>query len=238
MESGWRGLAIKNWQWLKNALFPVYCLGCQTEGWKFCENCQQEILIKRAPSCCPFCHRSDLEGKTCAACKKKTFLDGATTIGFYHDPVLRGFLQNWKFNGDQAAGQALLDWLKDFFLIQILPPLDWFVAAIPLHEAKQRERGFNQAEKIARVVAVEINGQYLDLLRRVEWTDPQARRVAGERRVGDLDGVFFANDLIPPCVLLCDDVLTSGATMDAAAKTLKEAGAEVVWGFTLIRADS
>jgi len=236
MESERRGLAVKSWQWLKNGLFPVYCLHCQTEGWKFCEDCQREIFVERAPSCCPFCHKADSEGQTCKNCAAETFLDGCTTLSFYHDPVLRGLLQNWKFNGDEVAGQALTDWLKIFSLNQLFPPVDWYVTSIPLHEAKQRERGFNQAEEIARVLAGEIDSQHLNLLSRIEWTDPQARRAAEERKVGDLDGIFETNGLVPPCVLICDDVLTSGATMDAAAKVLKEAGAQIVWGFTIVRA--
>jgi len=236
MESEFRTLAVKSWQWLKNGLFPVYCLNCRAEGWKFCEDCQREIFVERAASCCPFCHAADEAGQTCDDCAKKTFLDGCTTLSFYHDPVLRGLLQNWKFNGDDAAGRSLTDWLKNFSLNELFLPLDWCVASIPLHEAKRRERGFNQAEEIAHVVAGELGVEYLDLLKRSEWTDPQARRAAEERQVGDLDGIFSVSASIPPNVLICDDVLTSGATMDAAAKVLKEAGAETVWGFTIVRA--
>lgn len=236
MESFRSGLAVKSWQWLKNGLFPVYCLVCRDEGWKFCENCQRETTIEVAPSCCPFCHEANLTGETCKNCAQKTFLDGCTTLSFYHDPVLRGLLQNWKFNGDEVAGRALIDWLKNFPLAEILPAFDWQVISIPLHEAKQRERGFNQADEIARAVAEEIGSRHLDLLSRIEWTDPQARRSAEDRKVGDLDGIFAVNGLVPPYVLICDDVLTSGATMDAAAKVLKEAGAQKVWGFTIVRA--
>jgi len=237
MESGRSSLAVSGWQWLKNGLFPINCFNCQIEGWKFCPTCSESYVAALAETVCPFCHVADSEGKTCLTCATKTYLDGNLALGLYHDKVLRGFLQNWKFNSDQDSGAVLLDWLSKFPLSQMLPPVDWYVTAVPLHERRQRERGFNQAEVLARAAAKEIETEYFELLCRREWTDPQAKRAAEERCVGELDEVFETIGIVPPCVLLCDDVLTSGSTMDAAAKVLKEAGAGIVWGFTLLRAD-
>lgn len=189
-------------------------------------------------ACCPFCHQKNFTGQTCLSCQKTTYLDGCTSLGLYHDPVLRGLIHSWKFNHDLSTGQLIKDWLRQFPLEQILPPVSWFVSAVPLHQARQRERGFNQAEEVALVLAEELKEKYLNLLERVEWTDSQAQRKREERMIGDLDGIFTTVGLVPPNVLLCDDVLTSGTTMEAAAKTLKEAGAQTVWGFTLARAES
>jgi ComF family protein len=238
MESVFGDLAIAGWRWLKNGLFPVYCFFCEAEGWQFCPDCHKNQTIVPAEAVCPFCRTTNSEGKTCESCAEKTFLNGALSLGFYHDKILRGFLQNWKFNGDRAAGAALTEWLSLWPLAELLPPVEWFVTAIPLHEKRQRERGFNQAEVLAKAVAREIQAEYFDLLSRREWTEAQARRSADERQVGDLDEIFETIGPVPPCVLLCDDVFTSGATIDSAAKTLKEAGAQIVWGFTLLRADS
>ncbi|MFH1252841.1 MAG: hypothetical protein V1664_00715 [Candidatus Uhrbacteria bacterium] len=237
MESDFRDLAVKSWNFLRNGLFPVYCLNCQKEGQKICADCASFVLEKSL-LVCPFCHTENEEGETCKLCADKTFLDGSAALGFYHQPILRQLIQSWKFNGEPMAEKILLKFISEQKPQFILPPIDWYVTAIPLHAARQRERGFNQAEIIARAVAKGIDSEYLDLLERVEWTDPQAGRSSDERLVGDLDGIFSTTGLIPPHVLICDDVLTSGATMDAAAQTLKIAGAEVVWGFTLARAGS
>lgn len=237
MESHFSGLAVKTWRFLRNGLFPEFCLFCQKEGRRVCGGCASFVLEKAGPVC-PFCHSFNGEGKTCDNCLAATFLDGVTSLGLYHQPVLRRLVQDWKFNGDQTAEKILKKFITEQRPLFILPPLDWYIVAIPLHPARQRERGFNQAEVVARAVAQEINGEYLDLLFRVEWTDPQAARGSAERSIGDLDGIFQATGLVPPRVLVCDDVFTSGATMDAAAKALKEAGADIVWGFTLARAGS
>jgi predicted amidophosphoribosyltransferase len=114
------------------------------------------------------------------------------------------------------------------------PPVKpWVVTHVPLHQVRHRQRGFDQAEIIAREVGEIYGVPVVPLLERVRKTAPQARREA--RQVGEMDEVFtvVSGIEVPKFVLLCDDVFTSGATMDAAAKALKEAGAEMVWGFVL-----
>jgi predicted amidophosphoribosyltransferase len=114
------------------------------------------------------------------------------------------------------------------------PPVKpWVVMPVPLHEVRKRQRGFDQAEVIAQEVGKLYCVPVVPLLERVRKTAPQARREA--RQVGEMDEVFavVSGIEVPKFVLLCDDVFTSGATMDAAARVLKEAGAQMVWGFVL-----
>jgi predicted amidophosphoribosyltransferase len=223
-------------KWLKDGLFPLRCLNCGVEGEFLCEDCVNLNLIERADFVCPFCHSEDREGKTCGECSRETFLDGAISLGFYHDKFLQKIIHAWKFEGSKTAAKLVENWLDCHELKFMLPPVDWYVTSIPLHEARLRERGFNQAEEIAKLVALKIGAPHIEFLARPEWTDPQARRNTADREVGDLDGIFSVIETVPPCVLICDDVLTSGATMDAAARVLKEHGAQIVWGFSLARA--
>jgi predicted amidophosphoribosyltransferase len=153
-------------------------------------------------------------------------------IGRYADPVLRRAITQWKYAGDPDAWRPLARLVRAH--ATHLAPFETFaVSWIPLHADRLRERGFDQAELIAREVAASIGRETKRLLMRKSWTAPQARREG--RQVGELDGAFVARGDMPSAVLLCDDVFTSGATMDAAAKELKEAGASLVWGFTLAR---
>ena len=101
---------------------------------------------------------------------------------------------------------------------------------VPVHCSRLRERGFDQATWIAYVVGEEIGQSAVGLLERVHATLQQARR-AGE----DLMGSFRARQPIDGRVLLCDDVCTSGATLEAAAAACKEAGATHVWAYTIAR---
>jgi predicted amidophosphoribosyltransferase len=104
----------------------------------------------------------------------------------------------------------------------------------PTSGARRRERGFDQAELLARSVAVQVGVGCLPLLRRVAG-GPQTGRRVGERREGPR---FVAIRRVPPIVLLVDDVCTTGATLAAAATALKRAGASRVVGLVVARTPS
>lgn len=137
--------------------------------------------------------------------------------------------------GDGAAQEVVERWVRQ--KVNVLG--EWcresVIAPIPLHKWRLRSRGFDQAQVIAQIVAKETGGAYGDILCRVRRTLPQARRGQGERMVGDLDGVFEVAGEVPERVVLCDDVFTSGATMDAAAKSLKEHGVKEVRGLVIAK---
>jgi predicted amidophosphoribosyltransferase len=162
-------------------------------------------------------------------------LDGVASLGWYRDPVLRGAIWQAKYIGDERVWDVIERWIRGSAVEARLPLRPWVVAHVPLHAARCRERGYDQAKRIADILARHLGLPEEDMLTRKSWTDPQARTGSHDRALGDLEGAFRAVGQPPQFVLLCDDVFTSGATMDAAARTLKDAGAEVVWGFVLGR---
>lgn len=100
------------------------------------------------------------------------------------------------------------------------------VLAVPLHASRQRERGYNQAELLARQISDELQVPFVDILRRTRATSQQAKRHAAERQHA-LDGAFAVQGLVPVgTLLLVDDVLTTGATLLACRDVLLQAGAE------------
>ena len=163
-------------------------------------------------------------------------------MGHYSDPVLRRAIHVWKYYGQKEVQEVIMKWLCASKLIFQMPSLNttqdrWCVQAIPLHFKRYRERGFNQAEVIAQIICTQSGLPYKDMLVRQAFTPSQAKRAHEQRKVGELDGIFslrfpFENET---SVFLCDDVITSGTTMDAAAKVLKEAGAKTVWGIVLAK---
>ena len=149
-------------------------------------------------------------------------------------------LHAWKYVGDQSAEPVLKKWLFREADRMSPPLLPFFIVPVPLHEKRKRARGFDQAHVFARWIEQMYGLPVLPVLKRTIHTQAQAR-VSGElRKLGELDQIFsldleYENGNVPKHVLLCDDVFTSGATMDAAAKVLKEKGAEKVWGFVIAR---
>lgn len=170
-------------------------------------------------------------------CRGETFLDGLTAVAPYANAVVREALTAWKYHADPAMGEAIDLWIRQAVSARGTRafPEGAVVTHLPLHASRRRHRGFDQAEDVARFLARSIGAEHRTLLVRTERTASQARRAAEERVVGDLDGAFAATGAVPPRVILCDDVCTSGATMDAAARALKLAGARFVWGFAVAR---
>ncbi len=111
------------------------------------------------------------------------------------------------------------------------------VVPVPLHRSSERERGYNQSELLARVVASEADMPLnRGLLRRTKKTARQISMDSYEERRRNIEGAFeCVQDLEGERVLLIDDVVTTGSTMSACAEALKAAGARSVWGLALAR---
>lgn len=131
--------------------------------------------------------------------------------------------------------------MADYWLANPMP-VDALVS-VPLHPARQRERGYNQTELLARAL-----GDMIDLpvakigLRRVRHTLPQMSLDAADRRE-NVQGAFVCRpqeegggELSNRRILIIDDVCTTGSTLEACSLALKAGGASSVWGFTLARA--
>lgn len=197
-----------------------------------CTACFEQWTPVPAPVSCGFCGVNG-SARTCYACSQQTYLDGLTYYLPYGNVVLRKLLTSWKYHGDREVEKVLSRFLRQAAMRMEPPVKPWVVTYVPLHQVRYRQRGFDQAEMIAQEVGDIYGVPVVPLLERVRKTAPQARREA--RQVGEMDEVFtvVSGIEVPKFVLLCDDVFTSGATMDAVAKALKEAGAEMVWGFVL-----
>ncbi len=214
-------------------IFPRFCLRCKSEGSSWCQSCAITFSPRPAEACCAFCHASGPQ--TCKDCRSETFLDGLTSVAPYGNAVVREALTNWKYHADPETGKAIDLWIRQSVGVRdrSLFPSDATITFLPLHASRRRHRGFDQAEEVARSLASAIGTSHQSLLKRTTATASQARRSASERRVGDLDGIFETVGPVPESVIVCDDVCTSGATIDAAAEALKKAGAKRVWGFVV-----
>jgi ComF family protein len=116
-------------------------------------------------------------------------------------------------------------------LLAPLPNAD-LVIPVPLHRRRLRVRGFNQAAELVRGAG---GRPALSQLARVRDTPPQTDKPP-PARLANVAGAFAAREVRGARVLLVDDVMTTGATVDACARTLREAGAASVFVLALARA--
>ena len=113
------------------------------------------------------------------------------------------------------------------------------MAAIPLHQKRLKWRGFNQAEEIAKKLSFFFEVPVLNnALIRIKYTTPQVKMENNLQRKENIKGAFvcpYPEIIKNQKIFLVDDVFTTGATMEEAAKTLKQAGAKEVWGVVTAR---
>ena len=149
---------------------------------------------------------------------------------------MRQTVYQLKYRNLRALAAPLARLMNNYLSANPLP--GEALVPVPLHGKKLRERGYNQSGLLAKHLS-KLTGLPLvdNCLVRQRQTPPQARTANVEERRNNVAGAFTCrnDDLRGRQVLLIDDVSTSGATLDACAWALKEAGVVSVWGLTLAR---
>ena len=154
--------------------------------------------------------------------------------GPYHDPLRRA-VHAVKYDGKRAAIPALADLLATALVEEPALAPARVIVPVPLHPRRRRQRGFNQAELLARALAA-ATGRAVrtDLLRKVRHTRPQVGLSAAGRRDNLRDAFVVAAEPLPlEPLLLVDDVVTTGSTFHECARVLRAAGATAVCALAL-----
>jgi ComF family protein len=185
----------------------------------------------------PFVNRFPLdESGRCALCRMGLRgFDAVYSYGFY-EGTLRQLVHLFKYGGVRPLARPF-----GRFMIQALPRDASFdvIVPMPLHWFKQWQRGFNQADLLAREIGKKWGVPVRNLIRRRRATSPQAGLTNAKRRA-NVRGAFRiarGKPLQGMRVLLVDDVVTTGATASACARVLKRAGAAHVALLALARTD-
>ena len=192
----------------------------------FCVQCRSPFL-----SSFPL----DEQGR-CALCRRGLRgFDAAYSFGFFEDE-LRQLIHLFKYGRVQTLAKPL-----GRLLALALPRDQSFdvIVPMPLHWRRRWQRGFNQADLLAREIGRRVHIPVRNAARRVRFTSTQAGLTNAKRRV-NVSGAFHARKtraLKGKSVLLIDDVMTTGATAASCARALKRAGARQVTLLTLARAD-
>ena len=174
------------------------------------------------------------EGR-CARCRRRPpAFDVARAAGDY-DGSLREIIHAFKYDGRRSLARPLAALLRDR-AGDLLRGADLAVP-VPLHPWRRLRRGFNQADELARQLDLPVRRA----LRRIRATRPQSGLRPAERRRNvrhAFELAWFATpgEVRDRCVVLVDDVRTTGATLDACARVLKAAGAREVRALTVARA--
>lgn len=210
------------------------CGGAGTDGLDLCAACRAELPWNEQA-----CRRCGLPlagvEPVCGLCRLAPPPLQRVQCALRYEFPLDRLLPRLKFHGDLAAGAVLaqlLHWTLD--------PDDMPAALVPvpLHRARLRQRGYDQALELARALAgLGAPPVRADLLQRVRATAAQTRLDARARQ-GNLEHAFAVRGgpTLPAHVALVDDVMTTGATLHACARVLRAAGVQRVDAWCVARA--
>lgn len=209
--------------------FPAHCIICNHEikDGLICDECL-DLVTEIGPPLCPNCGRPIKKDKKCRRCKDQN-LDRIRAWAYYLPPVdqmVHEFKYREKRSLAKFLGRRVAPVLRsdpNYEDINLIVP-------IPLHRKKERGRGFNQSELLAKEIGKELGLPVDNALIRVVNNPSQTGLTEKERR-DNVQGIFRLNrDLDDLKILLVDDVMTTGSTIDEGARVLKEGGARVVLG--------
>ena len=234
---------------LLDLVFPKKCVNCGAYGKYVCEKC--DVGLWEEEQICPVCRQASRYGLRHRYCREPWSMDGLTCLWAYDGLARRMISQvKYKFYFDylsellsevsvRVSARPEMTNICDFLALKPV------VVPVPLWPKRERERGFNQAEVIGRLVAGCWSLDMKNLLSRVRDTGRQVERTRKER-LEAVNNAFRINEKLPYFakatqgsqnlrILLVDDVWTTGATMNECAKVLKRAGVKRVWGLVLAR---
>ena len=218
---------------LLDTLFPMECVSCGASGNVICGKCAADLPVLRPPFCAICATPGDFA--RCQRCAESVRQFDGVRAPYRYAGAIRQAILALKYGGVRAGAPQLGDLLEDYLSDNPLP--GEIVAPVPMHRRRLRERGYNQAELLARRVAAGGKLRYeKELLLRTRQVEPQAGISSAAQRavnVAGSIGVSAGLDVNGAGVILVDDVATTGSTLETCAAALKQAGAVSVWCLTL-----
>jgi ComF family protein len=193
-----------------------------------CPACDAD-LPRLAPPRCPRCALDSPRGEVCGRCLSEAPHYDATVAALAYEFPADALVHSLKFRGELALagllGQLLLEKIENLEIDCVMP--------VPLSAARLRERGYNHAAEIARHLApAKLD---LGLCERSRDTPPQMDLPFAERRRNVRGAFRCTRGLAGASVAVVDDVMTTGATLNEVARTLKAAGAARVVNWVVAR---
>jgi len=212
------------WKTIFELFFPTTCLGCGKPGSLICLECFKKIPL----------HKKD------SLKSGQTDLDKIIIATHYNNPLVKQMIYRYKYDFVKDLSKPLAK-LMIRQLKKSLKQKDLVLIPIPLHKKRLKWRGFNQAHLLCLEIAQGLNILTSDkILTRVKHSQPQMSIKSSKERKENIKQVFqinpdFKNEIDNKTIILVDDVSTTGATLEEAAKTLKKFKPKQIWGLVIAR---
>lgn len=201
--------------------FPIHCAACDSPLYKneklLCTSCRHEL---------PLGNFHNVNAKKI----EKVFygrvkIENATSLFVFHkDGLVQNLLHNLKYRGQEEIGVELGKWLgQELQQSTKYQDID-IVIPVPLHKKRMRERGYNQVEKFGVEIAKTLNAEYINcVLKKISYNKKQSKHERRNRWGNTVEtfGTQKESLLINKHILLVDDIVTTGATIESCINALK-----------------
>ena len=241
----WKNVALEPLRAVASLFYPALCAICSEpieRSEYLCPSCS-ERAPKIKPPFCAVCSEpfpgAITEVFSCANCAHRVLHFEAAVSAYRSRGIVRKIILDLKYGRQIHLRFPVADWLMTALEDPRLHERRFdLVVPVPLHPARKRERGFNQAEVIAQLLSERAGLPMRDALERIRYTTTQTAYDRGERMENLRDAFRLRKkvDVRSSRVLLIDDVLTTGSTLSECARVLKAAGAISVHAATAARA--
>lgn len=218
---------------LYSNLLPVQCLlcGAHSNNHTLCPDCINDF--PKLGNCCPRCATPLSLTTSCGSClTQPPEQNSSMSLFAYQNPIDR-LIADFKYHDKLYLTEVFADLMAQQLKHQPLPHL---LIPIPLHRRRLRQRGYNQAFELGKVLSHKLNIPISkDILIRSRDTPPQAS-LPYDQRKRNMRRAFKLNDaMLPNHIALIDDVLTTGHTVNAAAKLFRQEGVTTIELWTIAR---
>ncbi len=227
-----RSLASRLWSHALDAVFPPRCVSCRAFGRFVCDGCSSRMVAAEHPRC-GVCWQPSRDSR-CEQCRgEQPAFTAVRSVYAYGGPA-RDLIHALKYNGLSAVAPQMGEAMAALLLAW--KPCVSAIVPVLMAGSRQRRRGYNQsallASEIGRCTGITVAGRALSRragASQVEQPDEAARRA-------NVKGAFASGrEPVSGSVVLVDDTMTTGATLDACARDLRSAGADRVYSLTFAR---
>ena len=232
-------------EFFKRIFYPddFGCIVCSKRGLHraehsnavICDECYKTIKLVSGAVCIKCGRQLGISDSYCENCAKHDFEFDNAASAYCYEGAMRELIHKLKYSGEQWIAELMSGVMYDVLLQK-----DWeidVIAYVPMYRSKQRARGYNQAELLAKGVAKRKSIECVELLKRIKNTTPQSKLDKDERMLNIKDAIEVNKnidiDVNGKNVLVIDDILTTGSSLNECARVLKANGANKVFGLCL-----
>lgn len=230
---------------LLNIIFPsdVSCISCNRDlgtlrenPYGLCTKCSEKLDWIKGATCrtCGGPLSEFAEGEVCYNCEKQVSYLSDCEACFGYSGLGKDLIMDLKYNRKTYLGIPLAEMLGDVIGASYAYAFD-IIVSVPLHRKRLAQRGFNQMDLVGEPLSVKLAVPYVGAALVRSTNTPRLKNLDRHDRKEVMEGLFSAKKecVLGKRVLLIDDIYTTGATMNACAKALLEAGALNVYGAVL-----